>query len=401
MLSAVPYLHCASQLSGSLCGCIPLPMCGCTLLHMCGNWWSVSATRCGSFGVRSGLGRRVLAGVRIRGGLPCASVWLCPLGVLRCRLGGGGGAVLVPPVWCSPPLWCASRCPLSRPLPQWFGPGPFPFPVLVVLRWFLAPLFCCPRCPLYGGACLLPWASPRSLAAGLSFALSLFSVLVVGSWRGLWGADGHSLGVGGLEPPAEGAGGVGGAQALDRFPEEGFSCPLRHGALRGGVVVVGGGAGEDFLKSVEGVTPFTPSRSRGPLQPAAKLPQDAGRPPGEVGGGQAEEGLRARGPGGAVVGAWGGRCVSLARANGKRGAVRRGRRTRTWDGSGACGDGRRRGSGLGGGWGWEMHIGGAGNRKSGAVRWGGGGDGHGMAVARVVALGGAGAGPWGVGAAPQ
>ena len=56
---------------------------------------------------------------------------------------------------------------------------------------------------------------------------------------------------------------------MDRVPKEGLQCPLRHGGLRGGVVGVGGGAGEDFLEIVGVVAPFTPSRPPGPFHPAA------------------------------------------------------------------------------------------------------------------------------------
>ena len=75
------------------------------------------------------------------------------------------------------------------------------------------------------------------------------------------------------------------------------------------------GADVVFLRSVEGVTPFTPSRSPAPLHPAAELPQGGGRPRGEVGGGQ---------------------------------------------GRGRAPSSRSR-SGSDGGWGWGMRIGGAGN----------------------------------------
>ena len=43
-----------------------------------------------------------------------------------------------------------------------------------------------------------------------------------------------------LEPLAEGLGGVGGAEALDRIAEEGLPCRLRQDGLRGGLVGVGG-----------------------------------------------------------------------------------------------------------------------------------------------------------------
>ena len=106
-----------------------------------------------------------------------------------------------------------------------------------------------------------------------------------GGGGGLWGADGPGLGVGGLEPLAEGWRGVGGAEALDLVLEEGFPCRLRHGGLRGGLVGVDGGAGADLLEGVHHVHPFSHSRSPGPLHPAAELPQGGGTPPGKVDGG--------------------------------------------------------------------------------------------------------------------
>ena len=105
--------------------------------------------------------------------------------------------------------------------------------------------------------------------------------------------------MGGLEPLAEGLGGVGGAEALDRIAEEGHPCRLRHDGLRGGLVGVCGGAGAHLLEGMHHVHPFVPSRSSGPLHPAAELLQSGGRPPGKVGGGPGGGGVRARGPGSA------------------------------------------------------------------------------------------------------
>ena len=105
--------------------------------------------------------------------------------------------------------------------------------------------------------------------------------------------------MGGLEPLAEGLGGVGGAEALNRIAEEGLSCRLRHDGLRGGLVGVGGGAGAHLLEGMHHVHPILPSRSPGPLHPAAELLQSRGRPPGEVGGGLGGGGVRAWGPGAA------------------------------------------------------------------------------------------------------
>ena len=93
-------------------------------------------------------------------------------------------------------------------------------------------------------------------------------------WGG--GAGGPGLGVGGLEPLADGLGGVGGAEALDRIAEEGLPCGLRHDGLRGGLVGVCRGAGAHLLEGMHHVHTFVPSRSPGPLHPAAELLQSAG-----------------------------------------------------------------------------------------------------------------------------
>ena len=77
----------------------------------------------------------------------------------------------------------------------------------------------------------------------------------------------------------------GGAEALDRIAEEGLPCRLWDDGLRGGLVGVGGGAGAHLLEGMHHVHPIVPSRSPGPLHPAAELLQSGGRPPGEVRGG--------------------------------------------------------------------------------------------------------------------
>ena len=89
-------------------------------------------------------------------------------------------------------------------------------------------------------------------------SLPLPGAVVVG-WGG--GADGPGLGVGGLEPLAEGFGGVGGPEALDRVAEEGLPCRLRHDGLRGDLVGVGGSAGAHLPKVC---TMCTPSRLPAP-----------------------------------------------------------------------------------------------------------------------------------------
>ena len=204
-------------------------------------------------------------------------------------------------------------------------------------------------CPL---VCVLLGAPCPSLA----LVLPLPGVVVAGGagWGG--GAGGPGLGVGGLEPLAEGLGGVGGAEALDRIAEEGLPCRLRHAGLRGGLVGVCGGAGAHLLEGMHHVHPFVPSRSPGPFHAAAELLQSGGRPPGEVGGGPGGGGVRVRGPG-AAGGRRGPAVVAGMAVPGGAGAAA----------AGAGGGGRVRAEG-------------------GA----GGGGGHGAAVARSVASGGAG-----------
>ena len=251
----------------------------------------------------------------------------------------------------------------------------------------------------------------------IALGLSLASVVVL-EGAGLWGTDGPCLGAGGLEPLPEGRGDVGGAEALDRVPQEGFPCHLRHGGFRGSLVGVGGGAGAHLLEGVHYVHPFSPFRSPGPLHPAAELPQGGGRPPGKVGGGLVGGGLRARGSGAAVAGARGGGCVRAARGTGSSvlfvgghghgtavagvAAPRGAAAALVGTGGGGCvraargrgnsvlfvgggGHGHERavvggggaggsGSGSCGGSGGRMLMGGAGNGKRGDVRGGGGAD---------------------------
>ena len=367
------------------------------------------------------------------GRVPVISVWgpirasaACVGGVRprgSCGVRWGWGA-LVPPSWyalLAGGSWCPPRCPLSlRP-----GPCSLPFPAL---GWFPAPTLCRSRCPVPMGACLSPWALPCPLAGvslsapcpALARALSLPGVVVVGLGGG---AAGPGLGVGGLEPLAEGSGAVGGAEALDRVPEEGLPCRLRHDGLRGGLVGVGRGAGADLLEGVHHVHPFSSSRSPGPLQPTAELLQSGGRPPGEVGGGLGGGRVRARGPG--VAGGGRGPVVVAGveapwgSESGGGGAGAGGRVQATGGAGGPVGP-----VGGGGGGHWAAVVclaapGGAGAAVAGTggggrVRAeggtgspvgpvGGGGSGHGAAVAQVVAPGGAGAagaGPWGVVVAP-
>ena len=163
-------------------------------------------------------------------------------------------------------------------LPRCVGPGALSLWVpACYLEPFLAPL---PGCPF---SCL-----PLSLPVDLSFPVWWWW----GLGGGLWDTNGRRLGVGGLDRPAGDFGGVGGAEALDRVPEEGFPCRLRHDGLWNVLFGVGGGAGADLLEGVHHVHPFSPSFSPGPPHPAVELPQGWGRPPGKVGGGPGVGGLR-------------------------------------------------------------------------------------------------------------
>ena len=167
-------------------------------------------------------------------------------------------------------------------------------------------------------------------------------------------ADGQCLGVGGLEPLAEGFGGVEGLEAMNRVPEDPFPCLLRHGSLRSGLVGVLGAAGDDFLECVEAPAPLSPARFPCPPRPAGELSQRGGGPQGKVCG-EVGGGLRTWGPAATVAGAGGGGRVSVA---------------------------------------W-----GAGSAGPGLPFVGGGRCGHWAAVACVLAsweAGVAGAGPWGV-----
>ena len=231
-----------------------------------------------------------------------------------------------------------------------------------------------PWCPL-PSPCPCPSPIPGVLVAGGA------------GWGG--GADGPGLGVGGLEPLAEGPGGVGGAEALDRIAEEGLPCRLRHNGLRG--------------EGMHHVHPILPSRSPGPLHPAAELLQSGGRPPGEVGRGLGEGGVRARGPGAAgggrgpvvVVGVavpWGAGAAVAGAGGGGR--VRAEGGTRGGGGHGAAMARLMASGGAGvvvaraGNGGWVWAAGGTGS-PAGPV-WGGGG-GRGAGLACLAGPGGAGA----------
>ena len=294
--------------------------------------------------------------------------------------------MLVLPVSRAPPS-CASWRPSVLPVPQCRNPWPLLF---LVPRWFQPPVLRCPGWPDPVGACLLPWASPRPLATGLPFALSFPGVLVV-EWGvgGLWGADDPCPWVGWSGATGGGFRGCRGGEALDRVPDEGLPCRLRHSGLRGGLLGVGRGAGADPLEGVDHVHPGTLFRSPGSLHQAVELPQGGMRPPGQVGGGHGGGGFRARGPQPAVAGAPGGGCLSAARGTGS--AV-------LFLLAGGRGNGTamapvvahgEAGAAIAGPRG-EGHVSAVRGTESAVPFMGGGGGGHGTAVACVVALGRAG-----------
>ena len=217
-----------------------------------GGWWAcagvipmASDSRFG--GVCSG---RSPPGV-VRRPLGVAGRWYLRRGMPFLRVGPGARRDVL--------FLCA---PVPVPSPSW-SLGGFLFPRCVTSG---ALSLWAPACHLRGiRAPLLEFPS-------LILALPLPVPFLFPVWwwlGGGGGGDGPSLGVGGLEPLAEGSGGVGGAEALDRVPGEGLPCRLRHDGLRAGLVEVGRGAGADLLKGLHHVHPFSPSRSPSPLHPAA------------------------------------------------------------------------------------------------------------------------------------
>ena len=312
-----------------------------------GRRWSL---RCGMpfLGVGPGASRGVL--------FLCASVSASPL--------PGRWVVSCPHVVSLP-----VPCPYGR-LPLTWGPS-------------VPPCLSVPFCPL-PSPCPCPFPS-RCRGGGV----------------GAGGAPmAQALGVGGLEPLAEGLGGVG-AEVLDRVAEEGLPCCLRHDGRWGGLGGVSGGAGADLLEGVHHVHCFSSSCSPGPVHPAAELLQSGGRPPGKVGGGLGG----GRGPssrswsggkrtstcgGGGRGGAWGSGSGSGGGwrwsmgtgggGNGDPGGARGGRVRWTWGSGGVLGGAGGSGSGGGGGSGWESRTGGGGGEKPGGGRrgrrrwtWGGSG----------------------------
>ena len=153
-------------------------------------------------------------------------VWGVPRGGVVCTDSPReGGAMSVPLFHCVPILWVFALPPV---------PVSFPIPHCVALslslsRWWYSLRFCGTSSPLWCtvaaapfpvGLLPLPRPFPRSFAAALPFSLSIAGALVVGWWWGPGNADGPCSGVGGLEPPPVGFGGVGGREAVTQVPEE-------------------------------------------------------------------------------------------------------------------------------------------------------------------------------------
>ena len=219
---------------------VSVPLCPCG--GPCSGRWPASSPG----------GRGAVAGCAVLLVEPCVGakpVWFvrCHVWTAVARLGGCapvGWSVLCPGVAVSPgglavptgfgavggcrSLRCgvSHLCLSSHPSPSLvLWPLPCPAPSVGGPPVFFAPVLCCPQCPVPVGACSSPGPFPRPLGAGLPFALSLSRALVVGWWRGLWGADGPCPGLGGLEPSAEDFGGRRGGGGPEPRPEGGFPMP--------------------------------------------------------------------------------------------------------------------------------------------------------------------------------
>ena len=198
-------------LRGSILGdylgrCSPFFPCGGALLPLCGVRWSVGVSWCGSCGVRSVVRPRVLAGLR-----------LLRLGLGRC--------------WsfrCGVPFLCvrpsSRRCALSLCATA-HGPSPsWPFDGILPLRCVASGALSlwAPAC--YLGPLLAPL--PGFPFPSLALPLPLPFPFPLWWWWGRMGVCGasmaHALGwvVWSHRRRVEGV--WGGAEALDRFPKEGF-----------------------------------------------------------------------------------------------------------------------------------------------------------------------------------
>ena len=236
---------------------------GCTPLTPCGGRWLVGVTRCGgcgSCGAGSGwAGWPGMAGVCPWGFPSLGPVPWC---------GGVPWGPLLSRVWCTPRWQCGgfrvvewlalTRCagvgrcwsrrlprlaagasPFCGCLPRFLSLCPAPFPALwplpfppasvgapcVVVLW-------CSRRPFSRGCIPLTLRLSLPLCRGPSLCPLLAGCpgggVVVGPGGRRWPMLG---GGGGLEPPAEGFGGVGGVEALNHVPEERCPCALWHGGL--------------------------------------------------------------------------------------------------------------------------------------------------------------------------
>ena len=137
---------------------------------------------------------------------------------VRWGWGGAGPPVVVCPSW----VWVVafavvpfSSAPWSPLLPlpvSWVVSCPHVVSLPAPCPYGCLPSLGAPPCPFAG----VPLGSP---CPPLALVLPLPGVVVAGGAGGGGGADGPGLGVGGLEPLAEGLGGVGGAEALDCIAE--------------------------------------------------------------------------------------------------------------------------------------------------------------------------------------
>ena len=273
-----------------------------TALESCfgGVWWGLASAACGSGECVASAG----------GGLCCS---------LRCCM----PFVRVCPGACHR-IVCSCA---SVPVPSLSWPlGGFLLPCCVV------PLPCpCGRLPVILG----PSSPPcRGVPSGPlpSACPCPFPSRFVGGGVG-WGRAGRRWlmpGVGGLEPPAEVFGGLGGTEALDRISEQGFQCRLRHVGLRGGLAGVGGGTGAHLFEGVHHVHALLASPPPRPTSPSGRAPARRGqsnrrgwRGAGGWGKGSSSSSWTRTGYGGSVK--FGG-----ARGGGGGGVVDMRRRWRAW-----------------------------------------------------------------------
>ena len=227
-------------------------------------------------------------------------------------------------------------CPCGVPHPYCWGP--FPLSLLLLVFLVLLP-YGALGLPFPVGALPSPCALLCPFATGLLSAPSVPVALVVGWCRGLGGADGPCLGLGGFGATSRGLWGCRGHGGPEPCP--GGAFPMRSAAWRalGRCRRICGGASDQFLDGVEAVGPLTPVRPPCPPHPAPELLHPGGGPPGEVGGrGRARAPSSGSESGGGGGCGWGTRVGHVESGkSGAGGAFRAGRGTLTWGNGGLLG----------------------------------------------------------------